>query len=95
MADAGFPPQPRLVILDQRNIGAGSTHVERQHIGVTAVLGDPHRPGDPAGWTRHQQIDWRIARFFRRHQPAIGAQQAQLGVGAPILQFTLQIADIA
>ena len=95
MPDARLAPQSRPEILDQRDVGRCPAHVERQHIGVTRIARDPHRPGDPAGRPRHQQIDRRGTALFGRHQPAVRTQQRQFRLAPPLGQVAHQIADIA
>ena len=95
MAHAGLAAQPCLIILDQRDIGGGAAHVQRQDVGKVGALGDPHCAGDTAGRARHQQVNRCRAALFGAHQAAVGAQQVELGGCAPILERGFEIADIA
>ena len=95
MPDARFAAQPRLVLLDQRDVGRGAAHIERQNIRQLGVLRDPHRARDPARRPRHEQIDRRRAALFGRHQPAVRAQQVELRLAAPFAQLPLHVADVA
>ena len=65
VADLGLPADPRGQVLHQGDVGGGAAHVEGDQVAVAALLGDPHRAGDPAGRAGQQHGD-RGARSPRR-----------------------------
>jgi hypothetical protein len=65
-------------VFDQRHIGAGAAHVEREDIADTGIAPHPDRPGHPAGRAGHQDADRVLLGLLRAHQPAVGAQQRKL-----------------
>ncbi len=95
MADLGGAHAARLAILDQRDVGRGAPDVERQDILEAGMFRHPQRAGDAARGPRHQQRDRLLLGLFRRHQPAVRAQQREPALHLDLLELAAQIADVA
>ena len=94
VAHRGLAPLARHAVEDQRDIGGGAAHVEREQILVAGLPGNPERTGDAAGGAAHQYVDRRVSAGLDRGQPAVRAQDVKVRIDLALRQLLLEVADV-
>ena len=94
ISNRGLTPELGFPILNQGNVGRSAAHVKRQQVLISGLTGHPNGSRDPTRGSAHQQIDRILAGSLSRGQPAVRAQDVELGLLHGLGQLGLEVAHI-
>ncbi len=84
-----------LAACDQRDVGRGAAHVERNKVGNAEQPGGTARTGDAAGWTRQHGRDRQPRCFRNRRHAAMRENDEQAAGEACLAEANFEVRQVA